>query len=58
MILHGNDCSTEKIVTTGNEKSVEFRFNFTIFVFHASHNLWGCLKIHLGFEYLQQSWNY
>ena len=37
--------------------SVEFQFNFTIFVFHASHNSGGCLKIHLVFEYLQQSWN-
>jgi len=24
MILHGNDCSTEKIVTTGNEKVWDF----------------------------------
>jgi hypothetical protein len=24
MILHGNDCSTEKIVTTGNEKACNF----------------------------------
>jgi hypothetical protein len=48
MILHGNDCNTEKIVTTANEKAWDFD-SIPRFLFSCQPQFMGVLENPFGF---------